>query len=210
MKKFFAFLVLFAMALGSGASAQTYSRQQARTQGVKMWQGFGQDAKERIRLGCADKMKNARAQRNTELEWLCKLSSIRQEEADLGPWKKLVYALVKIFNQLRRLIYVGAVFMLLWIFVKGMYEGEAKWMQLGMLIIGVTMVSFAEVFVDIATNKTNLDDIKNGDIFVDCRAPDEGLYICAPDIEGSEDHDMRYVFQVSKGADTNSAYRGLY
>jgi hypothetical protein len=199
------------MMLCNAAFAQTYrGGGNAGTRSIRAWQGFGQDAKERIRSGCAGVMRDSRTAKNTRLEWMCKLSSVRQEEADLGPWKKFVDALVKIFNQLKRLIYIGAVFMILWIFVKGMYEGEAKWMHLGMLIIGVTMLAFAETFVDIATNKINLDDIKNGDIYVDCRQPDEGLFVCAPDVDGSEDHDMKYIFQVKRGAETNSGYRGLY
>ena len=205
MNKFLAYLMLFVIMLGNAASAQT-------ARGVQPGKGrftFSADAKDRIRQGCANVMRTAGAKRNTRLESMCKLSLIRQEEADLGPWKKFIFALVKIFNQLKRLIYVGAVFMLLWIFVKGMYEGEAQWMKLGMLIIGCTMVAFAETFVDLATNRTSLDDVKNGDIYVDCRSPDDGLYICASDVEGAEDHDMRYVYQVKRGGETTSS-RGLY
>jgi hypothetical protein len=203
-------MALCVMLFDNVAAAQTYSSGgTASGRSTRAWQGFGQDAKERIRTGCADVMRDARAAKDSKLEWMCRLSSVRHEEADLGPWKKFVTALVKIFNQLRRLIYVGAVFMLLWIFVKGMYEGEAKWMHLGMLVVGCTMVAFAETFVDLAINRISLDDVKNGDIYVDCRSPDEGLYVCAADVEGAEDHDMRYIYQVKSGGETTSG-RGLY
>ena len=210
MKKFLAYLVLFVVVFGSDTSAQTRAPVRTQSQSDRVWQGFGPDARERIRRGCVDVMRVARTREEANLEWFCRLSELRNVEADLGPWKKLVEALVRIFEQLRRLIYVGAVFMLLWIFVKGMYEGEAKWMHLGMLIIGVTMVAFAEVFIGIATNRINFDDIKNGDIYVDCRTPDEGLYICAPGSPDSQDHDERFIFQVSQGSGTRVRQRGLY
>jgi hypothetical protein len=107
-------------------------------------------------------------------------------------------------------MYVAAVFVVLWILAKAMYEGEMHWEHIGFLVIGVTLLAFAEVFIALAMNRVTLDDIKAGDLYVDCREPEVGLYACASDVEGSLDHDSKYIFPLKRGTDTSSTYKGLF
>lgn len=221
MKKFLILFFVIMCCFGNMAFSQTRTR--VRRANASRGNGFtfSQDAKDRIKIGCQSVMKKAqqfsremRAKGSSNIEseivYMCSVNSIELEKADLGPWEKFVHACVKVFNQFRNLIYVAAVFMLLWILVKAMYEGDMKWMHIGMMIIGVTMLAFAEVFLDIATNRVTIDDIRNSEIYVDCREPDNGLYRCAVDVEGAMDKESIYLFDVNHLSTQSKTFKGLY
>jgi hypothetical protein len=204
MRKFFiCFMAAFTM-FGSLASAQV------RTRGRGNGFVLSSDEKERIRAGCQDMMKAARTNTQSRIERYCAIDSIQLQEADLGPWKKFVDAMIKVFAQFRRLAYVAAVFMVLWILAKAMYEGEMHWEHIGMLVIGVAMLAMAEVFLDVATNKVSIDDIRSGEIYVDCREPDKGLYKCSREVEGSLGHESKYMFPVNPESSGAASRRGLF
>lgn len=222
MKKFF---ILFLIIM---CSFTNVSFSQNRTRGVRRVASgrgngftFSQDAKDRIKVGCQSVMRKAqqfsremkakgKSNIESEIVYMCSVNSIELEKSDLGPWEKFVYALEKVFKQFRRLIYIAAVFMLLWILVKAMYEGDMKWMHIGMMLIGVTMLAFAEVFLDIATNRVTIDDIRNSEIYVDCREPDKGLYRCSVEVEGAVDKESIYLFDVNHLSAQSKTYKGLY
>ena len=226
MKKFFIlfFVMLFCFAnvsfsqtRGRGRSSVNRAYRTSRGNGFT----FSQDAKDRIKVGCQNVMKTAQqfsrdikskgsSDIKSEIIYMCSVNSIELEKSDLGPWEKFVYALEKVFKQFRRLIYIAAVFMLLWILVKAMYEGDMKWMHIGMMVIGVTMLAFAEVFLDIATNRVTIDDIRNSEIYVDCREPDKGLYKCSVDVEGAVDKESVYLYDVNHLSTQSKTFKGLY
>ncbi|MBD5405255.1 hypothetical protein HDR59_01765 [bacterium] len=222
MKKFF---ILFLIIMCSFANV-SFSQNRARG-GRRVASGrgngftFSQDAKDRIKVGCQSVMRKAqqfsremkargKSDIESEIVYMCSVNSIELEKSDLGPWEKFVYALEKVFKQFRRLIYIAAVFMLLWILVKAMYEGDMKWMHIGMMLIGVTMLAFAEVFLDIATNRVTIDDIRNSEIYVDCREPDKGLYRCSVEVEGAVDKESIYLFDVNHLSAQSKTFKGLY
>lgn len=182
---------------------------------------FSQDVKDRIAIGCQSVMKRAQkfsrdmktrgaSDIESEIVYMCLVSSLELDKSTLGPWEKFVNAMVKVFKQFRRLIYVAAVFMLLWILVKAMYENDMKWMNIGMMIIGVTMLAFAEVFLAIATNKVTVEDIRNSELYVDCREPNKALYRCSVDVEGAKDKESVYLYDVNHLSSQSSTFKGLY
>lgn len=215
------FLILF-FVIGFGFAFDAFSQTRTRTHyGRGNGFTFSQDAKERIRLGCPNVLKRANrfskdmktkgaSNIESEIIYMCSVNSIELEKGDLGPWKKFVHALEKVFKQFRNLIYLAAIFMLLWIIVKAMYEGDMKWMHIGMMVLGITMLSFAEVFLDIATNRVTIDDIRNSEIYVDCREPDRGLYICSVDTDGAVDKESVYLYDVNHKATKTKVFKGLY
>ena len=226
MKKFFILFFVMLFCFANVSFSQTRGRvrgSSSRNHRTARGNGFtfSQDAKDRISVGCPSVLKRAQqfsrdmkakgsSDIQSEIVYMCWVNMIELEQGDLGPWEKFVYALEKIFKQFRRLIYIAAVFMLLWILVKAMYEGDMKWMHIGIMIIGVTMLAFAEVFLDIATNRVTLDDIRNSEIYVDCREPDKGLYKCSVDVEGAVDKESVYLFDVNHRATQTRTYKGLY
>ncbi|MDR2098536.1 MAG: hypothetical protein LBO78_00735 [Rickettsiales bacterium] len=208
MKKIFAYLMVSFVLFSNLAGAQvrrTGGGTRSRGNGYKL----SDDAKERIRIGCQEKMKTAKAKKDTKLVPMCLVSLIQVSEADLGPWKKFVDGLVRVFQQFRRLIYVAAVFTILWILAKAAYEGEMHWEHIGILVVGVVLVALAETFIKLATNEVTLDDIKSGDKYVDCRKPEEPLYKCSVEMDGASDHDERYLFRYA-GEESSVSRGGLF
>lgn len=221
LKKFLILFFVFAFSFSFEAFSQTRRVSRGRTVSRGNGFTFSQDAKERINRACPNVLKKATqftkemkrkgtSSIPSEIVYMCSVNAIELQEADLGPWKKFVYALEKIYVQFRNLIYIAAIFMLLWIIVKAMYEGDMKWMHIGMMIIGVTMLAFAEVFIDIATNRVSLDDIRNGEIYVDCREPDKGLYKCSADVDGAVDTESVYLYDVNHKSTQAKSYKGLF
>ena len=179
---------------------------------------FTDDMLNKVGRSCPNTMQ--RANRKSEnLEPFCSVRNLEFGEADLGPWKKAVHAFEKLFLQFRRFIYVGAIFMVLWIFVKAAYEGDMKWMHIAMLIIGVVVLAFAEVLLAMATNKVTVEDVVDQGIYVDCRnAPtsnnlsrrNDAYYKCNIDDNGAALYDSRYFLQVSGKISNTKAYDGLF
>ena len=208
MKKFILFFVLFVgLSLPSLAQRKHVVRRAAATQTFR----FTEDMVKRINKSCPVMLKNA-SKKSESLEAFCSVKDLHFGEADLGPWKKFVQRGEKIFKQFRRLIYIGAVFMLLWIFVKAAYEGDMKWMHIAMLIIGVIILAFAEVLLDLATNRVSLEDVVNNGVYVDCRdkKTEDAYYKCSTNDDGAALYDARYFLQVSGEMKSNNKYNGLY
>lgn len=210
MKKFILFLIL-ALFLGNPvfATKRAVSKKSHNVQTFR----FTEDMVKRVKNNCPDVMKNA-PKKSENLEAFCSVKDLHFGEADLGPWKKFVQRAEKLFLQFRRLIYIGAVFMLLWIFVKASYEGEMKWMHISMLIIGVIILAFAELLLDLATNRVTLEDVMNNGVYVDCRDKNtkDAYYKCSTDDDGAALYDSRYFLQVSGKMNNKKSklYNGLY
>ena len=174
---------------------------------------FTEDMVNRIKKSCPDVLKNA-DKKSENLEAFCSVKDLNFEGADLGPWQKIVARGERLFLQFRRLIYIGAVFMLLWIFVKASYEGEMKWMHIAMLVMGVIILAFAEVLLAFATNRVSLDDVINDGVYVDCRDKKTGdaYFVCSTSDSGAALYDSRYFLQVSGEMKSRSSkkYGGLY
>lgn len=224
MKKiWFLFVLLFVFSslevFAQSRSSRSSRSSSRRSRGNSF--SFSQDTQERIKAGCVNVMKKAgkfqsemRSRGTSSIHsgivYMCSVNSIKIEQPSLGPWEKFVYALEKIFNQFKALLYVAAVFMLVWLFVKAAYEAEMNWMHFAMLIMGVVMLGFADVFLDIATNRVTLDDVKSGEMYVDCRKPDDGLYPCNLDTEGVMDKESVYLFTVNQTSGDSKLFKGLY
>ena len=219
MKKILFLFIIFMIGLNNISFSQTRTARRVSARGNGFT--FSQDALERISVGCPGVLKVAqqftrdmRSKKTSaiksEIVYMCSVNDIELDASPLGPWEKFVYAVEKVFKQFRRLLYVAAVFMLLWILVKAIYEDDMKWTHIGMMIIGITMLSFAEVFLDIATNRVTLEDIKNSEIYVDCREPDKGLYRCTADTKGAVDKESVYLFEKKKKNTQNQVIKGLY
>ncbi|MCR5506853.1 MAG: hypothetical protein K6F04_03330 [bacterium] len=212
MKKFILFLML-ALFIASPSMAQrrrtTYHRSSTNTQTFR----FTDDMVKRIKTHCPNVLKNA-PKKSENLEAYCSVRDLHFGEADLGPWKKFVQRAEKLFLQFRRLIYVAAVFMILWIFVKASYEGDMKWMHIAMLVIGVIILAFAEVLLALATNRVSLDDVISNGVYVDCRdkKTDDAYYKCSTNDDGAALYDSKYFLQVSGEVKSGKAkiYDGLY
>ena len=212
MKKFILFLML-ALFIASPSMAQrrrtTYHRSSTNTQTFR----FTDDMVKRIKPHCPNVLKNA-PKKSENLEAYCSVRDLHFGEADLGPWKKFVQRAEKLFLQFRRLIYVAAVFMILWIFVKASYEGDMKWMHIAMLVIGVIILAFAEVLLALATNRVSLDDVISNGVYVDCRdkKTDDAYYKCSTNDDGAALYDSKYFLQVSGEVKSGKAkiYDGLY
>ncbi len=210
MKKFVLFLIL-TLFLNSPvfAARRTVSKKTSNAQTFR----FTEDMVKRVQNNCPSVMKNA-SKKAENLEAFCSVRDLHFGEADLGPWKKFVQRAEKLFLQFRRLIYIAAVFMLLWIFVKASYEGEMKWMHIAMLIIGVIVLAFAELLLDLATNRVTLEDVMNNGVYVDCRDKNtkNAYYKCSTDDDGAALYDSRYFLQVSGEMKRKSAksYDGLF
>lgn len=211
MKKFILFLVLAVFLSSPTMSQRRYSnrRSSSNTQTFR----FTEDMVRRIKNNCPNTLKRAQNKKEN-LEAFCSVRDLHFGESDLGPWKKFIARAEKLFKQFRRLIYVAAVFMILWIFVKAAYEGDMKWMHIAMLIIGVIILAFAEVLLDLATNRVSLEDVVNNGVYVDCRdkKTDDAYYKCGTNDDGATLYDSRYFLQISGESRTNSSklYNGLY
>lgn len=220
MKQIMSIFLIFMLGLTSITYSQTrVIRRQNSTRNNGFT--FSQDAEERIKIGCPKVLKIAQqfsrdmrskgtSDIHSELTYMCLVNEIELEQSPLGPWEKFVNALEKVFKQFRRLLYVAAVFMMLWILVKAIYEDDMKWTHIGMMVIGITMLAFAEVFLDIATNRVTLDDIKNSELYVDCREPNKALYRCTVDSKGAMDKESVYLFEVNQKNTQNQVLKGLY
>ncbi|MDR1009506.1 MAG: hypothetical protein LBL52_04635 [Rickettsiales bacterium] len=198
MKKFL-ILLMFLFAAGP-AFAQSARGRAVRTRTAADESQFriSADAQAIIAESCQRILSNAPRARGGELAVFCQVRQIKTSAGELGPWSKFVNGLVKLFQQFRRLIYVAAVFMLLWILVEGVYRAEAQWMKLGMMIVGLVILAGAEMFIRMATGQVKLEDIQNGEMFVDCRHPNEALYHCDGDTVGATNIDERYIFRFQK------------
>ncbi len=173
---------------------------------------FTTDMENRIKNYCPSVLKKA-SSKPEHLQSYCSVNDIVVGEADLGPWKKLVIACEKLFKQFRSLIYVAAVFFVLWLFVKAAYAGDMEWKHLGMLLIGIVILTFADVMLDIATNRVTIEDVVEDGIYVDCREKNskEAFYRCSPDTSGAGLSDSRYFLQLSGEAPNSSPQlKGLF
>ncbi len=216
MKKFALFLVLVLFICGvSGSSVFAKRRTSYRKSSDNAVHGFRftDDMVKKIKNSCPIVLKNA-PKKSENLEAFCSVKNLNFGEADLGPWKKFVQRAEKLFIQFRRLIYVGAVFMVLWIFVKAAYEGDMKWMHIAMLVMGVIILAFAEVLLDLATNRVSLEDVVDNGVYVDCRdkKTDDAYYKCTTGDDGAILFDSRYFLQVSGQTKSRKSkvYNGLY
>ncbi|MBR1544596.1 MAG: hypothetical protein IJ638_01470 [Alphaproteobacteria bacterium] len=213
MKKFILFLMLAVFISGpSMAQRRRTTYRRSKTNAVETFR-FTDDMVKRIKNHCPNVLKNA-PKKSENLEAYCSVRDLHFGEADLGPWKKFVQRAEKIFLQFRRLIYVAAVFMILWILVKASYEGDMKWMHIAMLVIGVIILAFAEVLLDLATNRVSLEDVISNGVYVDCRDKkvEDAYYKCNTSDDGAALYDSRYFLQVSGEVKTGKAkvYDGLY
>ena len=209
MKKFILFLVL-AVILSMPSMAQR-RRAVRRNSSVQTFR-FTEDMIRRIKNNCPTTLKNA-TRKSENLEAFCSVKNLHFGEADLGPWKKFIQRAEKLFLQFRRLIYIAAVFMILWIFVKASYEGDMKWMHIAMLVIGVIILAFAEVLLSLATNKVSLEDVIDNGVYVDCRDKkmNDAFYKCSTNDDSAALYDERYFLQVSGEIKKKSkVYNGLY
>lgn len=208
MKKVILFLLL-CLVLSSGAFAKTVRK---RTSSGKEFR-FTEDMVTRIQKQCPSVMSKA-PKLPENLESFCSVKDVQFGESDLGPWANFVSRAEKLFLQFRRLIYIGAVFMILWIFVKASYEGDMKWMQVAMLIIGVVLISGAEVLIAFATNRVSLEDVVSNGVYVDCRDKNtkNAYFKCGVDDSAATLYDSRYFLQVSGKVNSKSTkiYKGLY
>ena len=213
MKKFVLFLVLVLIVTGSSVSfSKRRTIRRHRDTGTQTFR-FTDDMVRKIKNSCPIILKNAK-NKPENLEPFCSVRDLNFGEADLGPWKKFVQRAEKMFLQFRRLIYIAAVFMILWIFVKASYEGDMKWMHIAMLIIGVIILAFAELLLDLATNRVALEDVIDNGVYVDCRdkKTNDAYYRCSTGDDGAVLFDARYFLQVTGEARSKKAkrYKGLY
>ena len=206
MKKFMLLFVLVFTLFSSSLFAQTRNYN-SRNNTFR----FTEDMVNKINKDCPSVLKSANT-KNEKLEAFCSVKDIKIGEADLGPWRKMVHAFEKLFQQFRKVIYVAAVFMLLWIFVKAAYEGDMKWMHLSMLIIGVVILAGAEVLIGLATNRITLEDVISDGVYVDCRnkRTNDAFFKCSVDDQGASLYDSRYFLQVSGEIKENTVYKGLF
>ena len=199
-----AILLIALFALSFDAAAQQRQSPQRRTQQTTRAAAnphayrISPDAQEMINKACPRVIADARAITDFELRVFCPISEIDTGMADLGPWKKFVNGLVRLFQQFRKLIYLAGVFLLLWIVIEGAYRGEGQWMKLAMMIIGLILLAMAEVFVNLATGKVEIESIKSGDLFVDCRRPNEALFQCRGESKGAQSVDERFIFRFQR------------
>lgn len=213
MKKFLILFLMFGFffTMQNDAHAQRRKSSRAKTSTFR----FTDDMVNKINNVCPKVLKNA-SKKNENLQAFCSVKDIKIGEADLGPWYSGVRAFEKLFMQFRRVIYIAAAFMLLWIFVKAAYEGEMKWMHLAMLIIGVILLAFAEVIIDIAANRITLEDVLEQGVYVDCRKKrtNDAFYKCNVGDDGAELYDARYFLQLTGEKESTglapNKYKGLF
>lgn len=213
MKKFFILFFMFGFFFVMQSDVQAQRRSSSRTKTSTF--RFTDDMVNKINSACPKVLKNA-SMRAERLEAFCSVKDIKIGEADLGPWYSGVKAFEKLFMQFRRVIYMAAAFMLLWIFVKAAYEGEMKWMHLSMLVIGVILLAFAEVIIDIAANRITLEDVLEQGVYVDCRKKQtkDAFYKCNVGENGAELYDVRYFLQLTGEEESTgiapNKYKGLF
>ena len=167
------------------------------------------DMERRIKRSCPGRLSRANVNREN-LQTFCPVSNIRETEADLGPWKAFVYRAEKLFKQFRSLLYIGAIFMLMWLFTKAVYKSTIDWPKVAMLIIGVLILTLAEVFLDVATQRVRLDDVIAEGVYVDCRDPTEAYYKCELGKQDAEQLDAQYFLRVSGKNQTTKKHKGLF
>ena len=213
MKKFLILFLMFGFffTMQNDAHAQKRTRTKSKTSTFR----FTDDMVRKINNSCPKVLKNA-SKKNESLQAFCSVKNIQIGEADLGPWYSGVKAFEKLFMQFRRVIYMAAAFMLLWIFVKAAYQGEMKWMHLAMLVIGVILLAFAEVIIDIAANRITLEDVLEQGVYVDCRKKqtNDAFYKCNVGDNDAELYDVRYFLQLTgereSGGLSPSKHGGLF
>ncbi len=202
---FFMFVFFFTMQNNLQAKRKSYRK--SRSSAFR----FTDDMVNKINSTCPKVLKSA-SKKSENLQAFCSVRDIQIGQADLGPWLKAVKAFEKLFKQFRKLLYVGAGFMLMWLFVKAAYQGEMKWMHLGMLIIGVVLLAFAEIIIALATNKITLEDVLQEGVYVDCRKKktNDAFYKCELGEKGAELYDVRYFLQLSGEQENPNKYKGLF
>ena len=224
MKKFlialFVFGFMFSFSSYTNAQRRSGSRRMSsyvRNRSSQRFQ-FTDDMLSKVNRSCPKTLQRAK-KKSEELIPFCSIRDLEFGEADLGPWRKAVSAFERLFYQFRRLIYIGAVFMVLWIFVQAAYNGDMKWMHIAMLLIGVVLLSLTEVLLAMAENKITVEDVIDQGIYVDCRsAPtsnnlsnrSDAYYKCNIDDNGAALYDSRYFLQISGKISNTSAYKGLF
>jgi len=236
MKKFFAIAaIMFAFAFGFGTEAfaqqprqrqrQTQARpaakQPAAAPAERQAAGrptarpsnndyrLSDGARQLIKLNCPDMLRAANAGNDGGIMSLCPVRNVAAAPTtDLGPWREIVLAGVRLFEQIKNLIYAAAVFLLLWILVEGAYRGEARWMKLWWLVIGLVGMAGANVFMSMALGDATVGDVVRGNLYVDCRRPNEPLYPCAGNRHDALQLDGRFVFMYQGNPQTPRA--GLY
>ena len=209
MKKIFVLFLLLGVVLCGDTFAQRRSYSRNRTNNTFR---FTDDMVAKINKSCPATVRRAQ-NKSEKLEAYCSVRNVEFGESDLGPWKKIVSRFEKLFKQFRRIIYTAAVFMVLWIFVKAAYEGDMKWMHIAMLVMGVVILSFAEVLLAMATNRITIEDVLNNGVYVDCRDRQmkDAYFKCSTDGKGASLYDSRYFLQITGEANRESySYRGLY
>ena len=167
------------------------------------------DMERRITRSCPRRLARANVNREN-LQPFCPVRNIRETEADLGPWRAFVYRTERLFKQFRTLLYVGAIFMLMWLFTKAVYKSTIDWPKVAMLLIGVLMLTLAEVFLDVATQRVRLDDVIAEGVYVDCRDPTEAYYKCDIGKNDAEQLDAQYFLKVSGTQQSQRKHKGLF
>ncbi len=209
MKKFIVLLVLlFSVNLSSGTMAVTRYKTEKTGANFVLTDAM----KTKIQKHCPKIMNNAQ-KRIKKTEVYCPVSEVVLGARDFGPWRKMLYVFEKLFYQIRNLLYLAAVFMIIWIYVKGAYEGEMHWMQISFLVIGVVIMAGAEVLFSLAKKEVTLDDVMAEGIYVDCRENSSSMkpyYKCNTESRGARLEDTRYFYMVV-GEKRNTSYnKGLY
>ncbi len=199
MKKFLQFiLIMFSILTAGNVMAQRRNNFQITT-----------DMQRRIARSCPKKLQRASVS-HENLQTFCLVSNIRETEADLGPWKAFIARAEKLFKQFRSLLYVAAVFTLMWLFTKAIYKNSIDWPKISMLIIGVLLLTLAEVFLDVATQRVRLEDVISEGVYVDCRDPTEAYYKCDIGSSDAEQLDTQYFVNVSGPNKKTKKHKGLF
>ncbi|MDR3126534.1 MAG: hypothetical protein LBT92_02790 [Rickettsiales bacterium] len=205
-------LLVFVSLLAICANAQTRRARSSRNANTNSSKVLSDDARQLISRRCAEKTMEAERRPEGKLRSMCSVENISGGES-MGPWKLLVARAIQMFKQFRKLIYVAAVFLLLWIVVKAAYKGDGQWMELAWLITGIVALAGAEFFVRIASGQVAIEEVKTNNMYVDCRRPNEVLFQCSPEDSGAVELDERFLYLFSKSAKSKSggsSMPGLY
>ena len=135
---------------------------------------------------CKKKMseasKSGRANRSSR-EMLCPIKDFEPKiQSRLGPFREFARAAMRLFEATKNIVILAGAFMFLWIIVQGAWRGEAEWMKLWWLVLGIVIMGGAESVLGWFIGGQTCEDIKSGSLYVDCRAVDRGriepLYEC--------------------------------
>ncbi len=163
----------------------------------------------RISKLCPKKLNNA-SKKSKKMETYCKVNTIKNTKKDISIFESFAKDINKYYRQIRKLVFMGTVFFLIWIFTYASYKSEMKWDKLIMLIIGFIILIFIEVAIGIFTKKIVLEDVIVDGIYTDCRNPNiENTFYRCNKSEGRK-YDSRYLLRISETKKTPVEYKGLF